>query len=199
MPATPRIFDAFPFNGELDLLEHRLRETWGLVDSYVLVEAAETFRGQPKPLHFQAHRARFAWAASRLRPISLPRLPGPDPRQREFFQRNAVMLGMRDLRAQDVVLIVDADEIPSRSVLERLRREGLEKPHRLSMTKTEANAAPSISNAGVAVRGLDLRGDVADVLPARSPWELRHRALRMPRLAEAGYIVGGHLAACPSG
>jgi hypothetical protein len=53
-----RIFDTFPFDGELDLLEHRLAETYDLVDAFVLVEAAQTYSGAPKELTFAANRDR---------------------------------------------------------------------------------------------------------------------------------------------
>ena len=52
-----RIFDTFPFDGELALLEHRLAETYELVDVFVLVEAAETYSGAAKELTFARHRA----------------------------------------------------------------------------------------------------------------------------------------------
>jgi beta-1,4-mannosyl-glycoprotein beta-1,4-N-acetylglucosaminyltransferase len=132
-----RIYDTFLFGGELDLLEHRLRETCDLVDVFVLVEAAETFRGQKKPLAFKENRARFAWADAKLRPLALDRLGPADwsPWRREAFQRNALMLGLRDAADDDIVLIADADEIVSRELLARLRAEGLTRPHRLALTR----------------------------------------------------------------
>ena len=57
-----RVYDTFVFDGEVDLLEHRLRQNDDLTDAFVLVEAEQTYRGQPKPLIFQQHRGRFAWA-----------------------------------------------------------------------------------------------------------------------------------------
>src|SRR5580658_5545912 len=117
-----RIFDTFLFDGELDLLEHRLRETFDLVDVFVLVEAAETFRGEKKPLVFRENRVRFAWAASKIRHVALDSLgaPGLSPWSREALQRNAIMLGLRDADPADIVLILDADEIVARPLLERL-------------------------------------------------------------------------------
>jgi beta-1,4-mannosyl-glycoprotein beta-1,4-N-acetylglucosaminyltransferase len=137
MTRPVRIYDTFLFDGELDLLEHRLRETYVLVDKFVLVEAAETFRGQPKPLRFAANRARFAWAGDKLLAIAMDRLgtASSTPWERQRTQRNAILLGLRDARPDDIVLILDADEIASRALLERLRRDGLDKPSRLSMTR----------------------------------------------------------------
>jgi len=132
-----RIFDTFLFDGELDLLEHRLRETFFLVDQFVLVEASETYRGKPKPLSFAANRSRFEWAATKILPIALQSLgcPSATAWQRQEYQRNAIMLGLRGGRMEDIVLILDADEIASPSLLRRLRAEGLDRPHRLAMTR----------------------------------------------------------------
>lgn len=132
-----RIYDTFLFDGELDLLEHRLRETFDLVDLFVLVEAAETFRGQAKRLFFRENQSRFAWAAGKIRHVALDSLGpvGRSPWQREALQRNAIMLGLRDARPEDIVLILDADEIASRSLFDRLRSGGLDRPHRLGMTR----------------------------------------------------------------
>ena len=130
-----RIYDTFIFDSEFELLEHRLAEIYELVDVMVLVEAAQTFQGQPKPLCFQQQRERFAWAMPKLRHVALPRLPGESTWAREAFQRNAVQLGLSDAQPEDIVLILDADEIPSRGVLQRLRADGLSRPHRLMMTR----------------------------------------------------------------
>jgi beta-1,4-mannosyl-glycoprotein beta-1,4-N-acetylglucosaminyltransferase len=132
-----RIYDTFLFDGEFDLLEHRLRETYDLVDWFVIVEAAQTFRGEAKPLHLRDNRTRFAWADEKLRVISLSRLGdlGVSPWAREALQREAIMLGLRDAEPGNIVLLLDADEIASRALLERLRAQGLDRPRRISMTR----------------------------------------------------------------
>jgi beta-1,4-mannosyl-glycoprotein beta-1,4-N-acetylglucosaminyltransferase len=132
-----KIYDTFLFDGELDLLEYRLRENYDDTDVFVLVEAGETYRGQEKPFHFATNRARFAWAAEKLRTIQLNTLGGPSaaPRERARVQRNAILLALHDAAPEDVVLILDADEIPSREFLRRLRGSGLDEPRRLEMTR----------------------------------------------------------------
>lgn len=132
-----RIFDTFLFDGELTLLAHRLAETADLVDAIVLVEAGETFQGDPKPLIFQENAERFAAHRDKLRAVTLPRLGTPrcDPWQRERVQRDAILFALGDAEPDDVILILDADEMPSRSLLERLRRQGLNAPQRLLMTR----------------------------------------------------------------
>jgi beta-1,4-mannosyl-glycoprotein beta-1,4-N-acetylglucosaminyltransferase len=132
-----RIFDTFPFDGELELLDHRLRETFDLVDVFVLVEAAQTYRGAPKPLTFRENAAQFDWARRKVRHIALSSL-GPasaTPRERAAAQRNAIVLALRDAAPDDHVLLLDVDEVPSRSLLQRLRGHRLEGPTRLAMTR----------------------------------------------------------------
>jgi Glycosyltransferase family 17 len=132
-----RIFDTFMFDGELALLQHRLTESYDLVDYFVLVEARRTYSDRPKPLVFAAHRAEFHWAASKLRVVTLDSLGGPglSSRKRASLQRNAVLLALRDALASDVVLLLDADEIPSRELLLRLRAGSVTLPCRLAMTR----------------------------------------------------------------
>jgi len=132
-----RMFDTFLYDGEADLLQHRLDQTYDLIDAFVLVEAHETFRGVPKAAHFRDQRARFAWASDKIRVVSLKRLGSPteSPWNREAFQRNAIALGLRDAAPEDIVFLLDADEILSRALLTRLRQTGIDRPHRLAMTR----------------------------------------------------------------
>jgi beta-1,4-mannosyl-glycoprotein beta-1,4-N-acetylglucosaminyltransferase len=130
-----RIFDTFPFDGELDLLEHRLAETYELVDVFVLVEAAQTYSGAPKELTFAAHRERFAWASAKLRHITLKSLGDGTPRHRAAVQRDAVRLGLRDAAPNDVILLFDVDEIANPALLRQLREHGIDQPRRVLMTR----------------------------------------------------------------
>lgn len=131
-----RIYDSFPFDGELDLLDHHLRECFDLVDTFVLIEAAETYRGEAKECVFDRNRKRFAWAAAKIRHVKLSSLgPGPTARNRAAVQRNAVMLALGDAAPKDAVLLLDVDEVPSRDLLQRLRADGLQAPQRLAMTR----------------------------------------------------------------
>lgn len=132
-----KIYDTFLFDGELSLLTHRLAENHDLVDFFIIIEARRTYRDEPKALCFAQHRDHFAWAADKIRPVTLNSLGGVEktPRGRAALQRNALLLALRDAEPDDVALICDADEIPSRVLLERLRRDGLDGPARLAMTR----------------------------------------------------------------
>jgi beta-1,4-mannosyl-glycoprotein beta-1,4-N-acetylglucosaminyltransferase len=132
-----RIYDTFLFDGELDLLDHRLRQNFDATDVFVLIEAAETYRGKPKPLLFAENRERFDWAAHKIRAVQLRSLgaPGSSPRARAAVQRNALLMALQDATEQDVILLLDADEIPSLAALAEIHTDGLTKPHRLEMTR----------------------------------------------------------------
>lgn len=137
-----RIFDTFPFDGELDLLEYRLRETFDLVDHFVLVEAGETYRGTAKGFAFAENEGRFGWARGKIRHVRLDGL-GPrsaPPRERAAVQRNAIVLALGDAGPDDILLLLDVDEVPSPDLLRRLKRGGLEEPRRLAMTRHYAFA-----------------------------------------------------------
>ncbi len=54
-----KIFDAFPFFNELELLELRLNTLNDVVDYFVISEATVTFAGKKKPLYYQENKERF--------------------------------------------------------------------------------------------------------------------------------------------
>jgi len=54
-----KIIDAFLFFQELDLLEIRLSYLSPYVDRFVIVEACQTFSGNPKPFVFENNSQRF--------------------------------------------------------------------------------------------------------------------------------------------
>jgi beta-1,4-mannosyl-glycoprotein beta-1,4-N-acetylglucosaminyltransferase len=160
-----RIFDTFPFDGELDLLAFHLEQTFDQVDHYILIEAAQTYRGRPKPLIFAENEQRFAWARHKIRHVKLSGL-GPDtttPRARAAVQRNAILLALADAAPEDVVLLLDLDEIPSPSLLDRLRRHGLDAPRRLAMTRHYCFADLLGPRSPCCPTGLD-------PFPAAAPW-----------------------------
>lgn len=110
------IYDAFMFWQEFDVLDIRLNELRDVVDRFVVVESPRTFSGRQKPLHFasQAYNY-FQWPIIHVVVRDMP--IGPNPWEREYFQRNAIMRGLAEARDEDLVLISDCDEIPSSTSL----------------------------------------------------------------------------------
>lgn len=108
------VYDCFIFWRELELLELRLHELAEVVDHFVLVEATHTFSGQPKPLWFAEHRQRFAQFEEKLvHVVADDLLSRPGPWEREYYQRNYLLRPLLHCEPEDVILISDADEIPS--------------------------------------------------------------------------------------
>jgi beta-1,4-mannosyl-glycoprotein beta-1,4-N-acetylglucosaminyltransferase len=110
----PLLFDCFTFFNELDILELRLAELSGVVDHFVIAEGTKTFRGEPKPLHFEKNARRFQKYLSKIRHIVIDDEP-PECRSawdREHWSRQALMRGLQDAAPDDYVMISDVDEIP---------------------------------------------------------------------------------------
>src|SRR5215469_3785074 len=110
--APRRVFDAFLFCDELDLLEARLIELNSAVWRHVLVEAPVTFQGNAKPLFFAENRERFApWKDKIVHVVA--DLDGHQGHwAREHASREAIWQGLDGLRGDDIFMLSDVDEIP---------------------------------------------------------------------------------------
>ena len=121
------IVDGFLFNDEFDILELRLMELDDLVDRFVLVESPYDFQQGAKPLHFAENSERFAKYLGKIRHIVAETPCAPHP-VIEHESRRQIFRGFEDLDIDDVILLGDVDEIPSRKVLEELRRHPPSRP-----------------------------------------------------------------------
>jgi len=115
----PRIYDCFPFNNELEILEFRFKELYQVVDRFVIVEAKKTHSGKPKELVFDANKERFAKYLDKVTYIILDDLPEVEGTitdkswARERHQRDGIMRGLTDCRDNDIIIISDCDEVPN--------------------------------------------------------------------------------------
>lgn len=113
------------FLDDWDMLQCQM-EALADVEAMVLaVESPWTHRGAPKPLHLQENPRRWAYwkQQHKLVPVTARNLPtgADDHWGREHAQRNAAWHVIASLAADDnPVLICDADEIPSRELLDFL-------------------------------------------------------------------------------
>src|ERR1035437_8857546 len=109
----PEIWDCFLFNNELDLLEYRFRLLDGHVDKFVVVEAARTFAGDPKPAFFAKNASRFADWPGKIRHVvaDLP-VEAPDVWAREGAQRLALRKVVEDAPNDTLLVVGDVDEVP---------------------------------------------------------------------------------------
>ncbi|MBJ7450300.1 MAG: hypothetical protein JHC93_08090 [Parachlamydiales bacterium] len=125
-----KIYDCFTFFNELDILKIRLDEMYDHVDHFVLVESAETFRGNPKPAYFNDNQHLFTkWADKIIYVYVEDRFESESPWPREAFQRNQIMRGLVDAKDDDIVLISDVDEIVRGSDMPKLISSVLNDPN----------------------------------------------------------------------
>lgn len=166
------IIDAFLFDSELDMLDLRLNVLSDVVDRFLLVEATETFRGNPKPLHYAENIDRFAAFADRITHVVVRDLPAsPNPWHREHFQRNAIMRGLHGCEPDDWVLVSDVDEIPKPEMVANLHDAPYLFPHVIafeqalySMTLNWRHVKPWLGTRAVRYGHLDMPQDLRSTL-----------------------------------
>jgi beta-1,4-mannosyl-glycoprotein beta-1,4-N-acetylglucosaminyltransferase len=137
------------------MLELRLEELNPIVDKFIIVEADKTHTGKNKPFYFEENKNRFKKWSKKIKYIKIKNLPAPrlmwlyrflstskfsavrsfsysigiGAWRAENFQRNSIMSGLDNLKNEDIVLVGDLDEIPS--------REGLKKAIRILSTNPQ--------------------------------------------------------------
>lgn len=128
-----KVLDAFLFTHEFDLLELRLRTLWPVVDRFFLMEGAFNFANKPKPMRFQEQAERFHWAKDKLciyRHLP-PFIDGPGElfiehqHRQTLYDKAHTIEGFGD---DDILLLSDVDELPSREVVEKLKAESFPEP-----------------------------------------------------------------------
>lgn len=133
---SPRVYDGFAFFNELDVLEIRLNELADVVDYFVLAEARETFRGQPKEYVFLDNRERFSPFSDKIIHLAIENFDNPGSKYqpmkvkpsdrvwtREGAQRNALVDGFARAMPLDWLMVSDLDEIPRADIVRSIARE----------------------------------------------------------------------------
>lgn len=120
-----RVFDAVLFNNEVDILTLRWNELYPYVSQFVLLESNSTFTGIPKRLIFAANRDVFKFVEPRLTygMIGGRFKKGENPFVEEAYQRVALdqLLKIAGIEDDDLLIMSDADEIPSAHTVNLLR------------------------------------------------------------------------------
>lgn len=123
-----KIYDCFLFFNELEMLEIRLNEMYDVVDTFVLVESKETFRGNPKPLYFEENKERFAQFLPKIRHVILDEhFETQVPWHREQWQRQQIGRGLEECSDGDIIFISDVDEIIKRKMVRTMAHPLLKK------------------------------------------------------------------------
>ncbi|CAO2828570.1 unnamed protein product [Amaranthus hypochondriacus] len=120
-----RVFDAVLFSNEVDMLQIRWNELYPFVTQFVLLESNSTFTGIPKPLYFAINRDKFEFIEPRLTygTIGGRFRRGENPFIEEAYQRVALdqLLRIAGIEEDDLLIMSDVDEIPSRHTVDLLR------------------------------------------------------------------------------
>lgn len=118
------VYDCIPFFNELDILKLRLGVLNPIVDRFVIEEATVTFSGKPKELCFEKNQEMFREYLPKIEYIVVEDSPVEvSTHERDKFQKNALIRGLRDAGEEDIILLSDVDEIPNPEVLRRLISE----------------------------------------------------------------------------
>ncbi|XP_059657837.1 uncharacterized protein LOC132304261 [Cornus florida] len=120
-----RVYDAVLFSNELDLLTIRWKELYPYVTEFVLLESNSTFTGSLKPLVFANNRGKFKFVEPRLTygKIGGRFKKGENPFVEEAYQRVVLdyLLKQAGITDDDLLIMSDVDEIPSRHTINLLR------------------------------------------------------------------------------
>ncbi|SRR5260221_45108 len=113
------------FFNELELLELRCEELFGIVDCHFLIEATATHHGTEKPLYYTENESLFKKYPIKPIVLELPKRGYEDSWADEGWQRHeGTAKAIQGLNDTDIMMISDMDEIPRRSkVLEVLEQK----------------------------------------------------------------------------
>jgi beta-1,4-mannosyl-glycoprotein beta-1,4-N-acetylglucosaminyltransferase len=166
-PSRCRRVDACLLHNEIDLLILRIEELWEQIDYFVVVEANETFSGQPKPLFFREYQSQFQPYSEKLIYRSVTDLPALQTQTeqarfaREAAQRNAITAAIDTLplAPKDIVIVSDVDEIPRASRLDDIEIALARYDYAIFLLKNYRGYINNISDA--ALNGTTFAGPVA--------------------------------------
>lgn len=131
-----KLYDTFVFAYEFQVLEMRLFELEGIVDTFALMESSSTHRRISKPLFFARHREQYQrFLSSIIHLIADPSEWGAlgefdggrddwliENRQRGLLLTKLInALPPNTLKPYDLIIHGDTDEIPQREILAHLK------------------------------------------------------------------------------
>ena len=120
-----KLYDCCIYNSELKMLNFRLHELNDVVDKFVIVEGAYTFKGDKKDRPM-LDVSSLPFKDKIIHKV-LDETPDPDPWQNEFRIRDFCIEGLRDeeVFSNDILVCSDVDEIPDSNELAQIKKNGL--------------------------------------------------------------------------
>ena len=132
-----KIIDGFIFYNELDILAIHLEEVYDVVDHIIIVEATETFAGNPKQSFYLENSGRFEKYKDKIihfitdfkegYPFTGMTNSSSEKWLREDYQRECILIACQQIQlsVDDIFILTDVDEIPNRSILQKIRKNEL--------------------------------------------------------------------------
>jgi beta-1,4-mannosyl-glycoprotein beta-1,4-N-acetylglucosaminyltransferase len=128
-----KVIDCFTFYNELALLKYRLTVLNEVVDTFIIVEAHQTYMGRKKPLFYGDNKDAFKEFNSKIVHIVVD-LPNTEENGRidvkknnqwvnERCQRDSIQNGLDSLTLldNDIIIVSDLDEIPDPNTLAKIK------------------------------------------------------------------------------
>lgn len=111
------IVDTFIYNGEAEMLEFRIKILSPVVDYFIVVENAWTHQGQPR-------ERCLTTPTPKVKSFFLD-IHADTPYGTEWQNRNAIANCCSEFNDDDLVILSDVDEIPSRESVSKMREKSL--------------------------------------------------------------------------
>lgn len=116
-----KIFDAFTFWVEFDLLELRLSILDKYVDYFILVESLQTFSGHDKPLYYLKNKEKFAKWNDKIIHVVVPNIETNNLFERHYLCYEAIENKLIELgKPDDLSFCSDLDEVWNPEILNKV-------------------------------------------------------------------------------
>lgn len=112
------VIDVCLYHNDAEVLTWRMEELWDVVDKFVVIQGDKTFSGIPKQKFLDLNA--FAKYQEKLHAYTVTLPVSGDPWEREYTQRRLAWEFIHDEDNSSLVLLSDADEIPSAEAVERV-------------------------------------------------------------------------------
>ena len=114
------LYDCFTYFNEDLILDMRFNILNDKVDYFVIIEGNRTHSGNLKKKNFNIEK--FLKFKKKIKYFFIKNMPKKfSPWQLENFQRNQIILGLKEAKNNDLVLISDCDEIPNLDAISNIK------------------------------------------------------------------------------
>ncbi len=194
------LIDSFLFFNEAELVELRVKYLEKIVDSFVIIEADITHQGKKKEWNFpkilenklKKYSSKIQYHQLKIDPEKIKNeeswiiddVKGDDAWRIENFQRNYIKIACEKFSDDDILIISDVDELPSKSKLEFIKSCDFKKIAPIALEQHLFHIDCNF------LRLESWRGSIATTIKicnAFSPHQFRRARNRISHLTDAGW------------